>query len=166
MGEDGFEPSKSVTTDLQSAPFGRSGILPYMPIRDGIWSWWTDSNPRPADYKSAALPAELHQLNWNIADYNTDPAGCQQFFVRSTLFTGKYLVEVTGLEPAASWSQTKHSTKLSYTSVPDTTLLKQCSYYYSHSPEKCQVVFRKRREQNRRQVGYSALFRLDRPAQM
>ena len=25
------------------------------------WSWWTDSNPRPADYKSAALPAELHQ---------------------------------------------------------------------------------------------------------
>ena len=26
------------------------------------------------------------------------------------------LVEVTGLEPAASWSQTKHSTKLSYTS--------------------------------------------------
>lgn len=26
-----------------------------------MWSWWTDSNPRPADYKSAALPAELHQ---------------------------------------------------------------------------------------------------------
>ena len=21
-----------------------------------LWSWWTDSNPRPADYKSAALP--------------------------------------------------------------------------------------------------------------
>ena len=29
VGEDGFEPSKSVTTDLQSAPFDRSGILPY-----------------------------------------------------------------------------------------------------------------------------------------
>ena len=26
-----------------------------------LWSWWTDSNPRPADYKSAALPTELHQ---------------------------------------------------------------------------------------------------------
>ncbi len=26
-----------------------------------IWSWWTDLNPRPADYKSAALPTELHQ---------------------------------------------------------------------------------------------------------
>ena len=29
VGEDGFEPSKSVTTDLQSAPFGRSGTPPY-----------------------------------------------------------------------------------------------------------------------------------------
>ena len=44
-------------TDLQSAPFGHSGTPPYM----RLWSWWTDSNPRPADYKSAALPAELHQ---------------------------------------------------------------------------------------------------------
>ena len=25
------------------------------------WSWWTDSNPRPVDYKSTALPTELHQ---------------------------------------------------------------------------------------------------------
>ncbi len=28
VGEDGFEPSKSETTDLQSAPFGRSGTRP------------------------------------------------------------------------------------------------------------------------------------------
>ena len=28
MGGDGFEPSKSETTDLQSAPFGHSGTLP------------------------------------------------------------------------------------------------------------------------------------------
>ena len=27
------------------------------------------------------------------------------------------MVEATGLEPAASWSQTKHSTKLSYASM-------------------------------------------------
>ena len=26
-----------------------------------IWSWRRDSNPRPADYKSAALPTELRQ---------------------------------------------------------------------------------------------------------
>ena len=31
------------------------------------WSWWTDSNPRPADYKSAALPTELHQHLTGIA---------------------------------------------------------------------------------------------------
>ena len=57
VGRDGFEPSKSLTADLQSAPFGHSGTYPCMKF----WSWWTDSNPRPADYKSAALPTELHQ---------------------------------------------------------------------------------------------------------
>ncbi len=55
--EGGFEPPKRNATDLQSAPFGHSGTPPDMKL----WSWWTDSNPRPADYKSAALPAELHQ---------------------------------------------------------------------------------------------------------
>ena len=29
VGEDGFGPSKSLTTDLQSAPFGHSGTRPY-----------------------------------------------------------------------------------------------------------------------------------------
>ena len=29
VGRDGFEPSKSVTADLQSAPFGHSGTYPY-----------------------------------------------------------------------------------------------------------------------------------------
>ena len=37
-------------------PLGNSPIFIWM-----RWSWWTDSNPRPADYKSAALPTELHQ---------------------------------------------------------------------------------------------------------
>ena len=32
----------------------------YLIVRKN-WSWWTDSNPRPADYKSAALPTELYQ---------------------------------------------------------------------------------------------------------
>ena len=36
------------------------------------------------------------------------------------------LVEVTGLEPAASCSQSKHSTKLSYTS----------SYFFYYNPKK------------------------------
>ena len=71
---DGFEPSKSVTTDLQSAPFGHSGTPPYIcaayAALFNFWSWRTESNPRPADYKSAALPAELHQ---RIIILNGDP---------------------------------------------------------------------------------------------
>ena len=36
--EDGFEPSKSSTTDLQSAPFGHSGTPPYRIVElvDGL----------------------------------------------------------------------------------------------------------------------------------
>ena len=30
--------------------------------RSYLWSWREESNPRPADYKSAALPTELRQL--------------------------------------------------------------------------------------------------------
>ena len=37
VGRGGFEPPKSVTADLQSAPFGRSGIFPYnMELVNGI----------------------------------------------------------------------------------------------------------------------------------
>ncbi len=54
MGREGFEPSKVTPTDLQSAPFGRLGISPIISI--ACKSWRRDLNPRPADYKSAALP--------------------------------------------------------------------------------------------------------------
>jgi hypothetical protein len=30
-----------------------------------LWSWRRDLNPRPSDYKSDALPAELRQLSGN-----------------------------------------------------------------------------------------------------
>ena len=66
----GFEPPKAAPADLQSAPFGRSGTSP--------WSHRRESNPRPADYKSAALPAELrwlhHSPNYNKGEKdNTNP---------------------------------------------------------------------------------------------
>ena len=48
-GEEDSNLRSRKTTDLQSAPFGRSGISPILLSR------WRDSNPRPADYKSAAL---------------------------------------------------------------------------------------------------------------
>ena len=46
----GFEPPKALPTDLQSVPFDHSGTPPI------LWSQRRESNPRPADYKSAALP--------------------------------------------------------------------------------------------------------------
>ena len=36
-------------------------------VLESRWSWWTDLNPRPADYKSAALPTELHQHNGDVS---------------------------------------------------------------------------------------------------
>gem|GEM_PF-5062992 len=69
----GFEPPKAEPTDLQSVPFGHSGTSPHetcdwdgcLLVRSGApmswWSWRWDSNPQPADYKSAALPIELRQ---------------------------------------------------------------------------------------------------------
>ena len=56
VGEDGFEPSKRRRNRFTVCPHWPLGNSPIF-----NWSWWTDSNPRPADYKSAALPAELHQ---------------------------------------------------------------------------------------------------------
>ena len=46
VGGGGFEPPKSWTADLQSAPFGRSGILPYMELVNGIEpsTYWLQIN--------------------------------------------------------------------------------------------------------------------------
>ena len=35
VGRGGFEPPKSKTSDLQSDPFGRSGICPFMKLKNG-----------------------------------------------------------------------------------------------------------------------------------
>ena len=74
VGDGGFEPPKALPADLQSVPFGHSGNPPYTIWN---WSWWTDSNPRPADYKSAALPAELHQHLASEPYYNRGFLNCQ-----------------------------------------------------------------------------------------
>lgn len=62
VGEGGFEPPKSVTTDLQSAPFDRSGNFPYFPPqRGGRCSAESDiprtsgiSNPAPSSFRRIA----------------------------------------------------------------------------------------------------------------
>ena len=65
--EDSNLRSSQGAADLQSAAINHSAISP---IENQIsssfdvmafWSWRRDLNPRPADYKSAALPTELRQ---------------------------------------------------------------------------------------------------------
>ena len=38
-----------------------------------LWSWWTESNHQPADYKSAALPVELHQQLYLVPRGGIEP---------------------------------------------------------------------------------------------
>ncbi len=61
----------AVHFSLRSCPLGFDPSLVFPHKKNSalcgafLWSWWTESNPRPADYKSAALPAELHQHIFN-----------------------------------------------------------------------------------------------------
>ena len=50
----------------RKAPVGESSSL-RSPIWKQLWSWRRDLNPRPSDYKSDALPAELRQRNVGTA---------------------------------------------------------------------------------------------------
>ena len=64
VGESGFEPLKLNSdrfTVCSLWPLGNSPVYKVITSYYLFWSWWTDSNPWPADYKSAALPTELHQ---------------------------------------------------------------------------------------------------------
>ena len=61
--EDGFEPSKSVTADLQSAPFGRSGIPPHIGAGRGsrtpmtsLEGWCTAVMPYPQNIQDELVP--------------------------------------------------------------------------------------------------------------
>ncbi len=69
--ERGFEPLKAEPADLQSAPFDHSGTPPQ-------WSRRSDLNGRPADYKSAALPTELHRHKNLPYHYQHQKVDCQE----------------------------------------------------------------------------------------
>ncbi len=101
MGE-GFEPSKSVTADLQSAPFGRSGTPPYSKF---LMVPAQESNSGPTDYKSVALPTELcrHQVLRILGSVNAlcnkkiaflDHSVTKRSFLFNKLFFSKYLAQI------------------------------------------------------------------------
>ena len=58
-GESRIRTYEAVKQQIYSLPPLAAWVSPLFRSR----SQWTDSNPRPADYKSAALPAELH---WRV----------------------------------------------------------------------------------------------------
>src|SRR6516225_4772624 len=88
-----FEAARA--TDLQSAAFDRFATSPAVCVvgnvmlpmfdaraatswtrsQDCRWSWRRDLNPRPADYKSAALPTELRQPKQKM-NFSTSCATC------------------------------------------------------------------------------------------
>ena len=54
-----------------------------------------------------------------------------------------FMVGVRGFEPPASWSRTKHSTKLSHT--PKRVLYKRDNYYNTHEPI-CQHILKSKNQ--------------------
>ena len=54
MGEAGFEPAKAEPPDLQSGPFGRSGIPPDM-CRSEEETLGDSSNPGPVTLESSSI---------------------------------------------------------------------------------------------------------------
>ena len=62
---DGFEPSNSKRTDLQSVAFSHFATSPIK------WCRNQDLNPEPTDYKSVALPIELFRQM--VGDIGLEP---------------------------------------------------------------------------------------------
>ncbi len=112
----GFEPPKSLTTDLQSAPFGHSGtppfgagdrnrtnnllitnqllcLLSYTSILSFDWCLGADSNHRHRDFQSLALPTELPRHGMNPV--------CRYMAVTKSL-PQSLLATRRGLEPLTS----------------------------------------------------------------
>ncbi len=54
-------PADVETLRFESAESARRSAEPVLAHLSDSWSWRWDSNPQPADYKSAALPVELRQ---------------------------------------------------------------------------------------------------------
>ena len=76
VGASGFGPLKSLTTDLQSAPFGRSGTLPYMELVNGVEpsTCWLQISCSAIEPHQQIIAARLPR---NSSYYTILKSGCQ-----------------------------------------------------------------------------------------
>ncbi len=87
VGEGGFEPPKSLTTDLQSAPFGHSGTLPHIKPTITVGLFGAGGRTRTPDL--LITNQLLYQLSYTseflTLDYNTIwKFICQLFFAKKS----------------------------------------------------------------------------------
>ena len=83
------------------------------------WSWREELNPQPADYKSAALPIELHQhINKDGASERnrTTDTGIFSPLLYQLSYRG-IMATRRGLEPLTSAVTGRHSNQLNYRAI-------------------------------------------------
>ncbi len=78
--------------------------LPISPLALKLWCRLQDSNLRPTDYKSVALPTELRRQWWRMRGSNPRPAPCKGDALPTELIL--QMVVCTGIEPVHAWMKT------------------------------------------------------------